>query len=497
MYKNIKEILRHTIIYGLGIYIGKAIGFFMIPVYTRFLTPADYGVLELLNLTSYIIVILLTMGISSAVYRFYFQHDEEGRKEVISTALVFVSVFAIFMVMLLSSFSQVISSVIFKTSDYSHYLFFIFVATFFDLIALVPITYVRALKRSTFFTAVSILRLTLALSLNIYLIVFCKMGIMGVLWSGLISSFVVAVITLAFTFKKVGLRFSFSKAKEMLKYGLPLMPETIFIFVIHFSNRQFLQHFLTLDDVGVFSLGYKFSMMLPFLISQPFNLIWSTYRFEIFHQENAKRLYSRILTYYFLVTAAFFVALIVLIKDIVFVLSAESFHAAYKVVPLISCGLVLWGLVGIFDLGILLKKKTYLKAIFGMVGMALSLLLNYLLIPTLGIFGAAVASFCAFASMSLMSYISLVKLYPLKFEWKRILKIISVAMVIYAGSWLVGFENIYIRLLGRFLILLCFVPLLFVFNFFYKSELNKIMEFKSKGKSIFKGLFLKRNRYAV
>lgn len=488
MFKDIKTIAQHSVIYGLGIYISKAIGFFMIPVYTRFLTPSDYGVIELLNLTSWMLGILLCMGISSAVFRFYFQYETGERDGVISSALIFIAAISTFTVTLLFLASRNISILIFKDAHYAPYLQFIFISAMFDMIDIVPSTYIRIRKKSALFVILSLIRLAFALSINIYLIVFLQMGVKGVLWSNVISSILMASITLIYTLRNVRLTFSFNKMKELLKYGFPLMPEALFVFVIHFFNRYFLQHFLTLDEVGIFSLGYRFSMILPFLIGQPFGLIWSTYRFEIAGRWDAKKVYARILTYYFLITLGFCLMVSVFIKDIVHMITTPAFYAAYGVVPLITLGFVFWGLGLVFDTGILIQKKTYLKTIISAIAMTVSLGLNYLLIPRIGIWGAAIASFCSFTIMSLMSFAISEKLYPIPCEWLRLAKIALAAGIAYTLSIVIQVDNAFIAMALKSSIIALFVFLLFISKFFDGGEVGKLRILKDKAMFLLKGI---------
>ena len=91
MFSLVKNVARHTVVYGLADLAGKGIAFLMIPLYTYYLTTEDYGILELLDLTSYIVGLFLALGISQAVVRFFYEYDtEEKRHQVISVAMITV-----------------------------------------------------------------------------------------------------------------------------------------------------------------------------------------------------------------------------------------------------------------------------------------------------------------------------------------------------------------------------------------------------------------------
>ena len=489
MYKELKELLKHSLIYGIGIYIGKAVGFLMIPVYTRYLTPGDYGVLSLLNYTTYIAGILIVMGITQAVFKFYFEYKNEvDRKQVISTALLFIILSALIFTLILIKLSPQISALVFGNASYSYFFALIFIANFFDNAAVVPFAFIRAEKRSLLFSVISLLRLILALSLNIYLIVFLDMKVLGVLWSSVISASVSFIILFGYTLRGVRLFFSFAKLKEMLIYSIPLVPAGLFSFIIHFSDRYFLNYFSVLDEVGIYSLGYKLSIMLLFVIGQPFSLIWSAYMFEVAGKENAKEFYSRIFTYFSLVCIIFALGLSIFIKDILKILVDPSFFEAYKVVPVVLCGFVLLSMSNIFDVGIFLKKKTIYKTFNQGIAVMVCLALNFLLIPRYGMMGAAWATFFSYFALSLATYITSNRIYYIRYEWGRLVNMAAVALLIYFGSALVEIQNFFAAIVLKSALFLTFPFLLFIFGFFREEELKKMKEILQKMPSRIKAI---------
>lgn len=220
------------------------------------LTPGDYGIPSLLNYSTYIASIFMVAGITQAIFKFYFEYEDEAdREQVISTALLFTTSFILIFTLLFIKFFPQISTLVFGNACYSYFFTLIFIANFFDKAGVVPFAFIRPKKRSLLFSGISLFRLVLALSLNIYLILFLEREVLGLLLSSMISAFVSFIILLGYTLREINVSFSFAKLKEMPTYSLPLVPASIFSFIIHLSDRYFLNYYSRLDEVGIYSLG--------------------------------------------------------------------------------------------------------------------------------------------------------------------------------------------------------------------------------------------------
>src|SRR5678816_2229371 len=271
----LKKISGHTMIYAGGTLASRAIGLLMIPFYTRFLAPADYGLLELLGLTTFVIGTVVGLGLNAAIMRFYYdQPTDEGRREVISTAILFGIGLLLVVYAVLFTASPFIALAVFKTQTYSGYLRIVFISLCLDTMTDLGLSYVRARQRSLRASTLDLVRLAIALSLNVYFIAGLRLGVVGVLYSSLIASTIMATVLITTTLWEVGIRFSAEKLVAMLRYGIPLIPMTFGLFVLNFSDRFFLQAYTNLDTVGVYSLGYKFGMISGVLITSPFLQFW-------------------------------------------------------------------------------------------------------------------------------------------------------------------------------------------------------------------------------
>ena len=431
MLEELKKLLKHATIYGFGTILGKVIGFLLIPLYTHYLTPSDYGVLELLDLTISVLAIFVGLGINAAIFRFYYHYEMEAEKnEVVSTALIFVCVVVVSIVAAAIWKASFISDLVFKKTEYSLYFRLMFISFLFSTIASVPETYIMARQRSGLFTAVTVSTLTINLTLNIIVVAFLKKGILGIVFVSALVRCLNTSFWLVYLVPRIRLKFSIPKLSEMLKYGMPLIPASGGLFVITFADRFFLSHFSTLSSVGIYALGYKFGYMVSILLVQPFNRIWQAQLFEIAKKGDADIVFGKIFTYFIFVLVFGALGLSVLSKEIVEIVSAPSFHAAYKVIPLIAGASLFRGCYIYFQTGIFIRRKTHLIGFSVLGAVLLNLVLNYFLVQKLGYWGAAVTALITNAFMAgLLLYFSS-RVFVIKYESLRLLKLILVASLL-------------------------------------------------------------------
>ncbi|UCH34987.1 MAG: oligosaccharide flippase family protein, partial [Armatimonadota bacterium] len=305
-YAEIAKVFRHAMVYGVASVTSGVIGFIMIPVYTRCLSPAEYGIVELLQLTSNVLGIVLGMGFGTAVLRFYFQYDSErDRHEVISTALAVLVAVGTGVTILLLFGSEWLGRLVLGESGYGLFAALMLLTSLFGLVLIVPLAYVRALERSALYGGIAIGRLLLGLTLNIVFVVVLRMGVLGVLLSALVVALVSAIGLLGGTLRKVRLAVSRVKLRQMATYGGPLVPASLSMFVLHFADRFFLERAASLEQVGLYALGYKFAMMLPMLVMEPFGLVWGAAMFAVAKRDDARDIYGKVCTYFFCVATFF------------------------------------------------------------------------------------------------------------------------------------------------------------------------------------------------
>jgi len=368
---------------------------------------------------------------------------------------------------------------VFNSSDYAGLFRLIFLSMMFGLAGEIPLAFIRAQQKSLLFTTISVSRLLLNVGLNILFIVGFGWGIRGIILSGLITHGLTSVFLSAYAFRETGFLFSLAKLKSMVKYGIPYVPGGLGMFIIHFVDRFLLQRFTSLSEVGIYSLGYKFGMILNPLVNDAFFSIWKPKMFELAGRKDAKDIYSVMFTYFLLVEIFLALGIAILIKDVLVIISAPAYHSAYKVVPLILLSYVLWGSYFQVQIGILLKKKTRYIAYVVAVSAAANLALNFLLIPRIGIWGAALSTLASFGITTILTYIISNRIYLVKYQFGRIFKLFGLAVVLYLVSLGVNTNSLFSSLLVKSILVLSFPFCLFLLRFYTQPEIGKIKEMVS------------------
>jgi O-antigen/teichoic acid export membrane protein len=320
----------------------------------------------------------------------------------------------------------------------------------------IPMVFYRARLRSMAVVVISLVKLVIQLSLNIYFLVFLDKGVEGVLYSGVISAALISAYMVFTTFREIGIHFSWPLYKEMLLFGAPLLVADLSIFALTYADRYFLNHYANLTSVGLYSIAFKFAIVVSLLYSSPFRAIWGVQMYEFAKQDNRAELFGRVATYFLMGALTISLGLSVFTKDALRVMSEESFWSAYHLVPVLCITFVLKGLIAITGAGILIESKTKYKAISTTVAMIVALLLNYLLIPRWGGYGAATAGLLAMSVRLGIDAFYSQRLLRVDYQWAKIFQISGMYILAVVASHYIDIENIYYSIAANAGVMLAF-----------------------------------------
>ena len=475
--KESKLLAKHSIVYGIGNFLNRIAALLLLPVYTRFLTPYDYGIKELVGLSTEVIAILLATAISGAIYRFYFEYDDiKDRNEVISSSIITIGLFGLIAIFFLSFFAEAMAKYILDSPDLYHFFLISFATIWFESLNQIGYNYLRAKQQSLKFVVLSFCKLVIAISINVYLICFLGMGVLGILISSLITSIIMCFTLVVPLLFKIGCHYSFDKIKEMLKFGIPLIPSQIGAFIVHLSDRFFIKGYCSIADAGLYSLGYRFGGLSSNFISTPFNQTFQPRRFELYKLEDSEIVFGKIFTYFLFLMFFAGLGVSVLTKEVLMIMADEQFWPAYKVVPIIVLAITIFSFHYHLNMGILIKKKTKYLAYINFSNGIFILILNFLLIPRYGIYGAAWATVIAFIYKVSLTYYFSSRYYKVHFEFVRIGKLLLASVLIFLSTYLIQYESVYITFFVKTGMLCLYPCLLFGMAFFREEEKQKAME---------------------
>lgn len=474
MRQEILKLGKHTMIYGVGIIISKSVSFIMLPIYTRYLTPADYGVLELLSMTIDIIAMIAGIGITSTVFKYYSEYENiEEKNEVISTAIIMLIILSSITATLGFIFSNKLSQLVFGQIDNANYFMLFFIIYFLQAINIIPLMFIRAMQNSKLFILISLIKLFMAVFFNICFLVLLKMGVTGILFSTLLSDFIMDLYLLVYAFRGVGFRFSISKSKRMVKFGYPFIFASLSSFVITYSDRYFLNVYSTLAIVGVYSLAYKFGFLMGYLTVGPFLQIWEPQRFEIAKQDNALPVFKKVFLYLNILIISLSLIISLFVKDVLTIMSAPSYHEAYQIVPIIIVAYIFQAWTFYCNLGIYIKGRSKYMAIAYIISAISVTIFNFILIPRYGVYGAAWATVGAFFILFSITNIFSQRFYYIDYGWRKQLQLLLLAVIIYLSSRILNVSQISISLGINTLLIFLFA--IIIYRFFLEESGKSIV----------------------
>lgn len=468
------KLARHSLVYGIGSAIGVAGSLLLIPLYTHALSTAEYGALELLYRTCEILMIVMFMGVRQAYIRFYFEKrgDDEWHSTVTGTTVIFVLLSCAAILLLFLPFRGLVLDGLLKGSV-SDLVFLLVLAWIpFEMLVNVGLTFLQIRMRSIAYVVTNLLRLVLFVGINLWLVYVLHYGITGVFLAQVGVTGGIAAAFLAYLVVGRHLRFSLPLIKEMVKYGLPYLPASLFMYVVINSDRYFLGIYGTLDDVGIYSLAARVGMIGIMFLADPFLKVWSPFLFENHQKPDGPATLSRVFTLFTLVSVTTALGVSVLAPVLLPLITGDDFHVAYGLVPVICLAAVFYSMSHLVDAGILISKKTHYKPMIFGIAAAVALAANVTLTRSFGTWGAAAALVLALFTLLVVNHRIANRFYRLPVELRRLLLIFAAAGVTYLLSLYLLKRNDG-SLLGEVVSVLamaCFPLLLWVAGFFTHGE---------------------------
>lgn len=410
-----KRMAKHSSIYAIGNISRQLVGFIMLPVYTRYLSPADYGVVGLLIFLVSIIELVFGGHLSNAVPKFYHdQNDESGRKSVISTALLVTTVVSAFTVSMVVMLRDQASFAMFGTVEYAYVVGMFAVLILTHALENYALIYIRLQKRPWFFVAVNMGKLIVQLSLNVWLVVFLELGVEGVAISTMTSSVLFAGGMAIYTLWKTGLNVDARVGKLMVSFCWPLWIGGMAGLYTGSANRYFIRVFGSLEEVGLFELAVRFGAIISLLIWMPFAQYWQIERFEIYKQENPIPIYQSVFRFVCFLMVAVGLGVSLFAEIVIRIMASNQFLAASSAVPFIVFGVIFSCLTVFCNFSFLVKEKTGWMGRNSYITAAIITVFYLFLIPRFGYVGAALALMLAHSAQFLITFFSAKKHYDMQ-----------------------------------------------------------------------------------
>src|ERR671931_256635 len=337
MLERLKELFRHSAIYGLGSIVARILAVLLLPLYTRYLSPSDYGLIETLVALAAVLTALVAQAMKSAFFRFYFDSAEpERRLVVVRTAFWYV------------------------------------------------------LAAST-------------------------------------ATLIVCAALLTYSRRALGLQFDRKLYRSMNRFGLPLVPSAVALWLTNFSDRFFLVKLTDAHEVGLYSIGVRVASSVVLLLTA-FRMAWPAFAYSIEDDREARRTYSFVLTYVVYVCCWLALALGLLAPWILKVITTKPFYPAQNVVAPLAFGVAAFGAYVVVQIGTGRARQTRSNWVVTGAAAALNVALNFALIPSYGRMGAAIATVSAYTLLFIGMAWRAHSVFPVPYQWRRVATLAATAV---------------------------------------------------------------------
>jgi O-antigen/teichoic acid export membrane protein len=460
------RMMKSSSIYAVSGLLRNLVGFAMLPIYTRYLTPADYGIVSLMVFFVSFIEITLGARMGHAPQKFYHdQTDEESRKKVIASALFTTSFFSFFVTLIAISLSDHISLALYDDLGLSTVvsLFLVLITT--QAVETLGLIYIRLKNDYILFFKLSVAKLLVQLIANVYLIVYLDLGVLGMATATAFSSVLFAGVVLLYVIRHTGFVFSKDLAKKMLIFTMPLWLSGLVSLYVGSSNLYVMNEFVSLTEVGLYSLAERLGSVVYALLFVPFFSYWSAERFRLKDRPDFDELHRNVFVGAYLVLLSAGLAISIYGEFILTLLTEKSFHGAIEAIPYLVIAYVFNSLAQFYQFSFLHKQKTMqLTKVMNWTAIATTIL-NFSLIPVFGFVGAAISLMFSYLCILLLSRYFAKPLYDSKFPIMKLLISCVIMGVGYLFSLLLSVDPFTFS--GFFLLSLCYVVTiicLFIFN---------------------------------
>lgn len=451
---GIKSLAKDTAIYGVSSIIGRFLNWCLVPLYTNMFPADEYGVVSYIYAVVALALIILTYGMETGFFRFTSHERYSNPDEVYSTSLVSLGCTSTLFFGVVLLFLNPVADAL-NCAGHASYIFMMALAVAVDAYTSIPFAYLRYKKRPVRFAILKLVNIGLNIGLNLFFILLCPwlwkvapdtvswfyrpdFGIGYIFLANLISSLVMLLMLLP-DVVKVPLLFNGKLLREMLVYSFPLlilgiagiMNQTIGTILY---PRLVADHAEAMHGLGIYGANYKIAIVMVMFI-QAFRFAYEPFIFAQNRERGGDRMkaYSDAMKYFVIFALFIFLGVMYYLDIIKYFISPEYF-SGLKVVPVLMLAELFFGIFFNLSLWYKLTDKTIWGMWFSLLGLAVTVVLNVILVPRIGYMGCAWAALACYGVMMLASYFVGRGKYPVDYDVPRLVFYFAVAALLYGLS---------------------------------------------------------------
>jgi O-antigen/teichoic acid export membrane protein len=301
----------------------------------------------------------------------------------------------------------------------------VLVVTLIECLFQMAMLHLQSSLKSRAYVSFSLARMGVSIGAAYILVTRMHLGLYGVLYASLIHTGSAALVLCVLVFREVGWHFNRATAIELLRFGVPLVPGAIAMFVLNNGDRYFMRIYCSREDIGIYGLAYRLGSLTNLIILTPFLKIWSVSMVEAANAEDGRRRLGQILTLLMSAVCVAALALSALSPYLLAWITPPKYWVASEYLPVVALAYVFFGSTIVLDAAFFTTKRTYFKSIILVASCAFVIPLYSLLIKRYGVYGAAWSTVGGFAFFAVLTYVFSMKVRPIDVEFWKLAGLIS------------------------------------------------------------------------
>lgn len=464
----LRRLAGQTAIYGLSSIIGRLLNYLLVPLYTRVLIISDYGIYTEMYAYVSILWVILTYGMETTFFRF--SQSESNKTTVYSTSLISLVLTSLVFLVFSLIYARPIANWLGYADNVKYVIWFAFILAF-DAVAAIPFAKLRQDNRPVKFALLKLVNIGSNIGLNLFFILLCPFilsrfpdssvaGLVSKIFNPddlvgyiFISNLIATTLTLILLLPDFPVRhitFDITLLKKMLAYTWPLLVVAIAGSINLSLDKILLARLLpegsdVMGQVGIYGACYKVSIIMALFV-QTFRYAADPFFFSESGKSESRQLYADVLTLFTIAVSVIFL-FTVMYLDVVILFIGQAYRDGKAVIPLLLLGNLFLGIYYNLSIWYKLTNQTIYGAVISVIGASVTVVLNFVLIPTMGYYGSAWAAFFAYFVMMVLSFFLGQRHFKVPYNLRRLVFYPGLAIALYFISRLINLESRNIMLL--------------------------------------------------
>ncbi len=432
----LRRLIKSTGIYALASVANPLTTLVLAPFLTYHLSPSDYGILTIINISISLTAGITQLGLASAFFRAY-GYDFTARQDkldVVATATTLLCLTSTCVAVAGALMSSAIASILFGQSRAGSYIILAGVVVLLQNLTIPAMAWLRVESRALSYSLLTFVNVLVTLVATIFLTGILHWGVSGVIIANGCGYACIVLCTLPIIVLRAGIKIRTDILRNLLSFGLPLVLNFASYWILQLSDRYLLGLFASLAETARYAVAYNLGSAISVVIMGPFALAWPATVFTIAKREDATRVFKLVFRWFglFLLFSAFCLSLV----GVWFLnwLFPVAYHSTAFVIPIVATSIAFYGVYYIFKSGLDIKRKTWIISIYTTSAALVNIALNLFLIPHYGAMGAAISTLIAYTVLATIAYIVNRRIYPISFEIGIFITALLIGIALYMGS---------------------------------------------------------------